>query len=163
MLSSFPEIRIGLLVGIGAGIARPDQGRDIRLGGIAVSKPDRGTGSVIHYDLFKASPGNQRESKACLRMPPDVLLKALGALRAKHYRENSKVPEFLRKMASENSKMAKTFAHQGFENDRLFKATDPNERVQREKRDSTEPEILTMALSLLVTLFSTTLPTERRS
>jgi nucleoside phosphorylase len=37
LLSSLPQIRIGLLVGIGGGIARPDQGRDIRLG---VSQPD---------------------------------------------------------------------------------------------------------------------------
>src|SRR5947207_9006353 len=39
MLSSFPQIRIGLLVGIGAGITRPEQGRDIRLGDIVVSQP----------------------------------------------------------------------------------------------------------------------------
>jgi nucleoside phosphorylase len=36
LLSSLPQIRIGLLVGIGGGIPRPAQGRDIRLGDIVV-------------------------------------------------------------------------------------------------------------------------------
>src|SRR4051794_38173053 len=39
MLSSFPNVRIGLLVAIGAGIARLDKGRDIRLGDVVVSQP----------------------------------------------------------------------------------------------------------------------------
>ena len=37
MLSSFPKIRVGLMVGIGSGIARPEHGHDIRLGDIVVS------------------------------------------------------------------------------------------------------------------------------
>lgn len=37
MLSSFPNIRFGLLVGIGGGI--PSQEHDIRLGDVVVSKP----------------------------------------------------------------------------------------------------------------------------
>src|SRR2546423_782093 len=57
MLSSFPHIRVGLLVGIGAGIARPDDGRDIRLGDIVVSQPDGRSGGVIQYDLGKAKSG----------------------------------------------------------------------------------------------------------
>lgn len=64
MLSSFPQIRFGLLVGIGAGIARPDKGRDIRLGDVAVSQPRGGVGGVLQYDLFKAKPRNQREGVA---------------------------------------------------------------------------------------------------
>jgi nucleoside phosphorylase len=144
MLSSFPQIRIGLLVGIGAGVARPDHGRDIRLGDIAVSQPHGSSGGVIQYDLVKMKPGDQRESRAFLSRPPEVLLKALSRLQAVHERKPSKVPAFLEKMARDNPKMAKSrygYVHQGFENDRLFKATNLTEEIQREERDSTEPEI----------------------
>lgn len=37
LLSSFPRVRVDLMVGIGAGIAGPEAGYDIRLGDIVVS------------------------------------------------------------------------------------------------------------------------------
>lgn len=39
LLFSLPLIKINLLAGIGAGIPRPEQGRDIRLGDVVVSQP----------------------------------------------------------------------------------------------------------------------------
>jgi nucleoside phosphorylase len=144
MLSSFPQIRIGLLVGIGAGIARPDEGQDIRLGDIAVSQPHGNSGGVMQYDLFKAKSGNQRESRAFLNMPPEVLLKALAQLQADHELQPSQVPSYLQKMVERYPQMTELdngYIHQGFENDRLFKATDPNEEIQRRKRNSTNPRI----------------------
>jgi nucleoside phosphorylase len=156
MLSSFPQIRIGLLVGIGAGIVRPDQGRDIRLGDIVVSQPDGRSGGVVQYDLGKAKPGDRRERRGFLNSPPETLLKSLANLQAQHERKPSMMPEFLKEMVGRYPKMAKSkygYVHQGFENDRLFKSTyehlqradcrncDPNEEIQREERDSTEPEI----------------------
>jgi nucleoside phosphorylase len=144
MLSSFPNIKIGLLVGIGAGIARPEEGRDIRLGDIAVSQPHASNGGVIQYGLYKAKTGNHRESRAFLNRPPEVLLKALATLQAKHEMEPSRVPEYLAQMARDKPKMVKQkdgYVHQGAENDRLFKATEPREEIPRQPRDSTEPEI----------------------
>lgn len=157
MLSSFPQIRIGLLVGIGAGIARPDQGRDIRLGDIIVSQPHGRSGGVVQYDLGKAKSGHRRERIGFLNSPPEVLLKALANLQAQHELEPPRVPDFLKEMVACYPKLAKSkyggYVHQGFENDRLFKSTynhvqcadcrscDPNEEIQREERDSTEPEI----------------------
>jgi nucleoside phosphorylase len=156
MLCSFPQIRIGLLVGIGAGIARPDQGRDIRLGDIVVSQPDGRSGGVIQHDLVKAKSGHKQERRGCLNTPPEVLLKALANLQARHELEPPRVPEFLKDVVTRNPRLAKLkqgYVHQGFENDRLFKATyehvhgadcrncDPTEEIQREERDSTEPDI----------------------
>lgn len=156
MLSSFPQIRIGLLVGIGAGIARPDQGRDIRLGDIVVSQPDGRSGGVVQYDLGKAKSGQRRERRGLLNSPPEVLLKALANLQAQHELEPCRVPDFLKEMVECYPKLAKSkhgYVHQGFQSDRLFLSTyehvggadcrncDPNEEIQREKRDSDEPEI----------------------
>ncbi|KAH1416219.1 hypothetical protein KXW31_004599 [Aspergillus fumigatus] len=142
MLSSFPQIRFGLLVGIGAGIARPDKGRDIRLGDVAVSQPRGGVGGVLQYDLFKAKPRNQREGVAFLNSPPEILLRALAALRAQHELEPPKMLEYLEEAIARYPKLAKQgYVHQGFENDQLFKTSDSKEEIQREPRDSTDPEI----------------------
>ncbi|RYO92150.1 hypothetical protein DL762_001808 [Monosporascus cannonballus] len=47
MISSFPQVRIGLMVGIGAGIPRPSDDIDIRLGDVVVSKPSGQHGGVV--------------------------------------------------------------------------------------------------------------------
>ncbi|KAK4220464.1 nucleoside phosphorylase domain-containing protein, partial [Podospora fimiseda] len=159
LLASLRFIRIVLLVGIGGGIARPDEGRDIRLGDIVVSQPDGTTGGVCQYDLIKAKLDGKLEHKGFLRPPPEVLLKALAKIQAYHERKDSKVPYLLQQMLKRNPKMGKrskqnpSYAHQGLDNDRLFKAScdhvpgpdcrgcDTAEEVQRDPRDISDPEI----------------------
>ncbi|KAH7201175.1 ankyrin repeat-containing domain protein [Fusarium oxysporum] len=159
LLASLPSIRVGLLVGIGGGIARPDDDRDIRLGDIVVSQPDGTTGGVCQYDLIKARSGNRRERKGFLGRPPTVLLNALASIQADHERKDSKIPSFLQQMLEKNPKMGKRskrnpgYAHQGFENDRLFEASsshvpgpdcrdcDAADEVQRDPRSTTDPDI----------------------
>jgi hypothetical protein len=74
--SSLPHIRIGLLVGIGAGVpgekrhanGRVTVRRDIRLGDVVVSNPDGTNGGVVQYDFIKAKPSFER--KGFLNGPP---------------------------------------------------------------------------------------------
>lgn len=157
--ASLPSIRIGLLVGIGGAIPRPDDDRDIRLGDVVVSQPDGTTGGVCQYDLVKAKPGDRRERRGFLAMPPTVLLKALASIQADHEIEDSKIPDILQDMLQANPKMAKRskqspgYVHQGTDNDRLFQSSyehvsgndcgscEADEEVQRDPRDSTDPEI----------------------
>ncbi|OWT42644.1 Pfs, NACHT and Ankyrin domain protein [Pochonia chlamydosporia 170] len=159
LLASLPSIRVGLFVGIGGGIARPDEDRDIRLGDIVVSQPDGTSGGVCQYDLIKAKPVDKRERKGFLGRPPTVLLNALAKIQGVHERKDSKVPNFLQEMLEKNPKMGKRskqnpgYAHQGLDNDRLFKAScdhvpgpdcrgcDTAGEVQRDPRDATDPEI----------------------
>lgn len=51
MVYSFPNIRIGLMVGIGDGA--PSRKHDIRLGDVVVSIPGNGQGGVFQYDFGK--------------------------------------------------------------------------------------------------------------
>lgn len=161
MLSSFPEIRFGLLVGIGGGIPRMENGGevDIRLGDVVVSEPSGASGGVIQYDLVKDKAGGHRERKDFLNSPPEVLLYALSNLKSKHERRGSQIPEILSQMEIREALMFSRrpgnpgFGYQGQENDRLFKAaythkTGPNcgncldsEEVKREPRPSTEPAV----------------------
>lgn len=159
LLASLPSIRVGLLVGIGGGIARPDEDHDIRLGDVVVSQPDGTTGGVCQYDLISYKSGDKRERKGFLGRPPTVFLNALASIQADHERKDSKVPLFLREMLEKNPKMGKRskqnpgYAHQGCDSDRLFKAScdhvpgpdcrgcDTADEVQRDPRDTTNPDI----------------------
>lgn len=159
LLASLPSIRIGLLVGIGGGIARPDQDQDIRLGDVVVSQPCDTTGGVCQYDLIKAKSGGKCERKGFLGRPPTVLLNALTSIQARHERKDSDVPYLLQVMLESNPKMGKRtkknpgYAHQGFDNDRLFKAScdhipgpdcqgcDPADEIYRDNRGTTDPDI----------------------
>ncbi|SCO91194.1 related to RSA4-WD-repeat protein required for maturation and efficient intra-nuclear transport [Fusarium oxysporum] len=156
LIHSLPHIRIGLLVGIGGGIARPDLDHDIRLGDVVVSQPDGTTGGVVQYDFGKAKANGAWERKGSLDKPPLVLLSALGRLQAQHEQAPSKVPELLQKMLEANPYMKrpkKAFTYQGAENDRLFQSQhdhvggsncdkcDSAWEVKRDRRESTDPEI----------------------
>ncbi|KAL6875856.1 hypothetical protein HDV57DRAFT_519218 [Trichoderma longibrachiatum] len=55
MLHSFPNVRIGLMVGIGGGA--PSAKHDIRLGDVVVGISDTGQGAVVQYDFGKAMQG----------------------------------------------------------------------------------------------------------
>lgn len=158
MLSSFPNIRVGLMVGIGAGIPSQEVA-DIRLGDVVVSQPDGRCGGVIQYDLRKAKSGETFERKGILSPPPETLLKALAKLQALHERQDSRMPQFLHHMLERNPHMRKSrpskpaYVYQGRENDRLFKADyvhsggitcttcDSIGEMEREERESTDPEI----------------------
>ena len=159
LLASLPSIRVGLLVGIGGGIARPDKGQDIRLGDIAVSQPCGISGGVCQYDLFKAKSGDERERKGFLGRPPTVLLNSLAAIQANHERNDSKIPQIVQEMLEKNPKMARRskknpgYIYQGIENDRLFEISyghvsggdcqncDSAGEVHRDPRDNIDPEI----------------------
>ncbi|KAI7762674.1 hypothetical protein LZL87_014162 [Fusarium oxysporum] len=156
LIHSLPHVRIGLLVGIGGGIARPDEGQDIRLGDIVVSQPDGTTGGVVQYDFGKAKAKGGWERKGSLDKPPPVLLHALASLQAEHEIAPSKVPDLLQAMLEANPGMTRPktdFTYQGPENDRLFDSKhdhiggsncdkcDSAWEVERDQRDSTDPEI----------------------
>ncbi|KNB15809.1 hypothetical protein FOXG_21494 [Fusarium oxysporum f. sp. lycopersici 4287] len=156
LIHSLPRIRIGLLVGIGGGIPRPDEGQDIRLGDIVVSQPDGTTGGVVQYDLGKAKANGGWERTGSLDKPPMVLLHALSSLQAEHMIAGSRVPELLHVMWETNPRMCistNSFTYQGAGKDRLFKSQhdhiggsncdkwDSALEVKRRQRESTEPEI----------------------
>jgi len=136
MLSSFTNIKVGLMVGIGAGIARPGHGYDIRLGDIAVSLPQGQSGGVLQYDLGKSRVSEDQghtthtfKRVGFLNSPPEALLKALTSLRAHVRLEGSKVSAILEDMLKRYPLMAENetgepgYVHQGQEKDRLSEAS----------------------------------------
>ncbi|KAH0168095.1 Pfs, NACHT and ankyrin domain protein, partial [Aureobasidium melanogenum] len=158
MLSSFPNIRIGLMVGIGAGIPKPEE-YDIRLGDVVVSQPHGTSGGVVQYDLGKAKADGSFEQKGMLNMPPLALLNALSNLQARHIKLASKISPYVNKMLEQFPLMKKrrpkmpSYMYQGVDHDKLFEpaylhlggpsctACETGREITRDVRESTDPEI----------------------
>lgn len=120
MKQTFGSIRIGVLVGIGGGIPRPDTG-EVRLGDVIVSKPSMGHGGVVHYDFGKALPNGGFQRTGSLNEPPRLLLSALTLLKAK------REAEFKRYLSPIPSTLQPDYAYPGAELDRLFEAEYPHD------------------------------------
>ncbi|KAL6901665.1 pfs domain-containing protein [Trichoderma evansii] len=130
MISSLPHLRFGLMVGIGAGIPRLAEEIDIRLGDVVVSHPIGTSPGVVQYDLGKLRSEGKIERVGHLSAPPEVLLKGLQALKARHFMVDSQIPDILEEMIQRYPKMKQSggngtpgFIHQGIQNDRLFEAS----------------------------------------
>ncbi|KAK0647841.1 hypothetical protein DIS24_g7371 [Lasiodiplodia hormozganensis] len=154
LLSAFPNIKFGLMVGIGAGVPQRDNKPDICLGDVIISKLDGSTGGVYLYDLVKAKSGGDFEAKGFLNAPPGILLKSLATLQAEHNYSGTDIQRHLEKITpnmKEPDDDSPGFIHQGIENDRLFKPhyqhvegdscekCDPKELVDRNKRRTIKP------------------------
>ena len=122
MLSSFPQIRFGLLVGIGAGV--PSSSCDIRLGDVVISQPDGRAGGVVQYDLRKARPGAITHGrKGYLNAPPELLLKALSNLQSQHEFQSPRIQEFIDTAFKRHPRLHSGYLYPGLEKDQLFSAS----------------------------------------
>ncbi|KAJ5177143.1 uncharacterized protein N7482_003020 [Penicillium canariense] len=90
MISTFPSIRFGLMVGIGGGV--PPK---VRLGDVVVSTPMGQFPGLVQWDFGKAKEGGSFERTGSLNNPPTSLLTALTALETEHDLVGSKIPEYL--------------------------------------------------------------------
>ncbi|KAM0268863.1 hypothetical protein ACHAQH_009903 [Verticillium albo-atrum] len=78
MLHSFPNIRIGLMVGI-AGSA-PSSKHNVRLGDVVVSSRGGGQGGVFQYDYGKTIQDQAFHHTQFLDQPPSLLRSAVSGL-----------------------------------------------------------------------------------
>ncbi|KAK4081239.1 uncharacterized protein Triagg1_2771 [Trichoderma aggressivum f. europaeum] len=112
------SLRIGLMVGIAAGIPSPRH--DIRLGDIIVSYPDGTCGGVIQYDMGKMVKGKLMQTGS-LKSPPRSLLTALTNLQATALTDDPKYLIYIEKAISRNTRTRKNFGRPDVSTDRLFK------------------------------------------
>ncbi|KAK4465324.1 hypothetical protein QBC42DRAFT_248642 [Cladorrhinum samala] len=79
-MSSFPNIRIGLMVGVAGGA--PSTAHDVRLGDVVVSLAEANQQAVVQYDFGKAKQGEAFQITRLLNQPPPMLLTAVQHLKA---------------------------------------------------------------------------------
>ena len=85
MRMTFPNVRFGLLVGIGGGVPATTEHGRIHLGDVVVSKPTGIHSGVVQYDHGKAYSG-RFERTGALAPPPAVLLQAAQNMAARRAR-----------------------------------------------------------------------------
>ncbi|KAL6904181.1 ankyrin repeat-containing domain protein [Trichoderma evansii] len=90
MISTFPSIKFGLMVGIGGGI--PPK---VRLGDVVVSTPTDQYGGVVQWDFGKAEEGGKFKKMGSLNNPPAPLRTALTQLKTENELSGSKIPAYL--------------------------------------------------------------------
>jgi nucleoside phosphorylase len=119
MLHSFPNIRIGLMVGIGGGAPSPNH--DIRLGDIVVSSRDGGKGGVFQYDFGKTIKNRSFQETGFLDQPPTVLRAAVNALKGRYELKGHLLNDDV-EMALKKIKKRKKYSRPPASSDRLYRS-----------------------------------------
>ncbi|KAK6525843.1 hypothetical protein TWF281_010887 [Arthrobotrys megalospora] len=118
MIRTFPNIKFGLMVGIGGGI--PNKGK-IRLGDVVVGTPTDRFPGVIQWDIGKTTQGGFERTGA-LNNPPGFILTALSRLGSGQELRGSKISEYLDQMIAKFPRLTKYLRSESLE-DILFKSS----------------------------------------
>ncbi|PSK43635.1 hypothetical protein B9Z65_7149 [Elsinoe australis] len=137
MISTFPNIKFGLMVGIGGGV--PPK---VRLGDVAVSVPVDQYPGVVQWDMGKAEDGGKFKRTGALNSPPTALLAAVGNLETTHAIEGSRTQLLLDQMAEKLPNTDKNFTSYEALRDPLSPANDAQNDVPQ-----TLPNLLLSLLS----------------
>ena len=120
MLHSFPNVRIGLMVGIGGGA--PSAKHDIRLGDVVISAPRDGKGGVLQYDFGKTIQDQDFQITGFLNQPPMFLRTAINGLRANYKMEGHQLKEAIVEKLEKRRRLQKEYSRPEQSTDRLYKA-----------------------------------------
>ncbi|KAJ5667250.1 hypothetical protein N7507_003114 [Penicillium longicatenatum] len=120
MLHSFPNVRVGLMVGIGGGA--PSAKHDIRLGDILVSSPRDGKGGVFQYDFGKTIQNNAFQPTGVLNQPPTALRTVVSGLRSDHEIEGNQLEEAVTLAIEKKPRLRKKYRRPDPGSDRLYRS-----------------------------------------
>ncbi|KAF2193057.1 purine and uridine phosphorylase [Zopfia rhizophila CBS 207.26] len=115
MISTFPSIKVGLMVGIGGGI--PPK---VRLGDVVVSAPVDQYPGVVQWDMGKAEKDGNFKRTGALNNPPSALLTALTKLETKHEMYGSKIHQYLDDLGKNWPNLVPKYTRSDFLKDPLF-------------------------------------------
>ena len=120
MMHSFPNVRIGLMVGIAGGV--PSSRHDIRLGDIVVSAPRNGRGGVFQYDFGKERQGQDFQATGFLDQPPVLLRTAVATLRAQYEIDGHQLKECICGALERKPRLRKKYGPPNPDTDRLYQS-----------------------------------------
>ncbi|KIV84720.1 hypothetical protein PV11_00486 [Exophiala sideris] len=120
MVHSFPNVKIGLMVGIGGGAPTAD--RDIRLGDIVVSWPKDGHAGVFQYDFGKTIQNQSFKQEKFLNQPPPALRSAIQDLQAEHRVTPHQLDKAIQEVLRRNPRLQKEFCRPKLTCDRLYRS-----------------------------------------
>ncbi|KAK8150399.1 hypothetical protein G3M48_002140 [Beauveria asiatica] len=152
MRMTFPNLKHGLLVGIGGGVpVKTDHGM-IRLGHVVVSEPTGVHSGAVQYDHGKATAG-QFELKGFLNSPPTALLNAAREVSVQRQRiDHDPIWKNTQRIDTSRPHLRR-FKSPGVANDNLYQpdyehrqadascedgGCDPKQRIERPMNESNE-------------------------
>ena len=118
LVRSFPNVRIGLMVGIGGGA--PSEDVDIRLGDIVVSTASDGHSGVFQYDFGKTVQEREFQYTRSMNQPPAVLRAAVSGLRSRYERKGNGIDVAVKEALSANKRLRKKYGKPDRSSDLLF-------------------------------------------
>lgn len=118
MLHTFPNVRIGLMVGIGGGV--PSQTHDIRLGDIVVNATRDGKSSVVQYDFGKTIQNQAFQTTGFLNQSPTVLRTALSGLKSQYERRGHGIEDTINAILDKTPRIRKKYRRPDSSSDMLF-------------------------------------------
>ncbi|KAH7117332.1 hypothetical protein EDB81DRAFT_243041 [Dactylonectria macrodidyma] len=153
MMHSFPNVRIGLMVGIGGGA--PSRKHDIRLGDIVVSAPRDGKSGVLQYDFGKTIQNRSFHRTGVLNQPPAFLRAAVNGLKAQYESEGHRHEGDINMILQKKPRLQKKYSRPDSSSDRLYQSevvhpvegdsscveacgTDPSKLILRSERTQDE-------------------------
>jgi len=124
LIRSFPNVRIGLMVGIGGGA--PSEKNDIRLGDVVVSSPENSEthGGVLHYAFGRNVQDQEFKMTGFLAASPKSLLGAVGGLEVKYEMEGQRLEDAIEKALDklQNQRSRNKYRRPDPENDKLYRS-----------------------------------------
>lgn len=119
MLHTFPNIKIGLLVGIGGGA--PTAKNDIRLGDAVVSTTQGESGAVFQYDFGKIIQSQVFQHTKHLDKPPLFMRTAVTGCRTEHERKGHSIRRSIEDIIARNDRL-RTYSKPAPETDVLYRS-----------------------------------------
>lgn len=150
MVHSFPNIRVGLMVGIGGGA--PSENHDVRLGDIVVGTPSNGNSGLFQYDFGKNIQGQPYQTTGVLNRPPTALLTALAGLQTQYEIFGHTLVDTVDDILKKKKRLWRQYKRPMSSTDRLYRsevvhpdtkqscaaACDPSDLMLREERAEDE-------------------------
>ncbi|KAJ6092624.1 ankyrin [Penicillium sp. IBT 16267x] len=124
MLHSFPNVRIGLMVGIGGGA--PSSRHDVRLGDIVVSAPRDGKGGVFQYDFGKTIQSQAFQPTEVLNQPPTALRTVVSGLRSDYESEGHQLEGAVISALEKKPRLRKKYERPDPSSDRIYRSNFPH-------------------------------------
>lgn len=127
MLHSFPNIRVGLMVGVEGDAPIMDYNndeqakKDIRLGDFVESSPEDGSSGVFEYDSGKTIQNQKFQYTQHLDQPPPLVRSAVASLKAHYKRWSNNIRKMVEDVIIKNKRL-RMYRRPGPSDDILYRS-----------------------------------------
>jgi nucleoside phosphorylase len=120
MVRTFPNIRFGIMVGIGGGA--PSEDHDIRLGDIVVGTSRNGKNEILQYDFGKTIQNRGFHRIETRNNTPLVLQNAIGGLEADYNRKGHQLQKSMQAALKANKRIKRQYRKPDASSDVLYRS-----------------------------------------